>query len=190
MPFRINRVFTRSGDGGMTGLADGTRVSKSDPRIDALGELDELNSVCGIIIEYIPAALISLKPVLHEIQQTLFDLGAQIATPGAKEGQLRIRPEEVDGMESLCRRFSEGLPELTSFILPGGSQCAAYLHLARSVCRRAERSCVKLLEANSLDGEAIRYLNRLSDLFFILARWTLREEGREIPLWDSGRKAS
>lgn len=191
MTFKINRVYTRTGDAGQTGLVGGDRVSKTDLRIETFGAVDELNSFLGLTrAEADSPKLSALLPVLDFIQQELFDLSGELATPAEKnyEGMWRAGPAQIEHLEQLCDRFGDGLPELTSFIVPGGSRPAALLHLARTVCRRAERTLVRLHETESAGGFApnqyrLQYLNRLSDLLFILARWSLAEEGIDQPLW-------
>lgn len=192
MGFKINRVYTRSGDGGETGLVGGKRVSKTDKRVISYGEIDELNSVIGLLKERLSPKTIELKDLLEFIQQELFDLGSELATPPSAEyaQMLKISEEQVARLERACDLYGDGLPELTSFILPGGSETAALLHLARTACRRAERTIVELAEDKEPESkvrpEVIAYVNRLSDLMFILARWSLNVEGKEAPLWVKG----
>ncbi len=196
MAIRINRVYTRSGDDGKTGLVGGERVSKTDPRIAAFGELDELNSWLGLIHGEASGAklkkpkLKELGPLIEFLQQELFDLCGELATPpeSAYEGMWQVSAEHVSHLETLCDRFGEGLPELTSFIVPGGTKTAAYLQIARTVCRRGERSLTRLAEVMQAEGRAFNnqqliYINRLSDLLFVLARWALSAEGVEQPIW-------
>lgn len=203
MEFRINRVYTRSGDSGETGLVGGRRVRKTDPRVVAYGDLDELNAVLGLVKAQLSAETAELHPLLEQLQQQLFDLGSELATDPADSypGMWQVAARHVTALEQLCDRFGEGLPELSSFLLPGGSLTAATLHLARTVARRAERSVLSLAESggpgegdttsqNNRTGqelpvspEAVQYLNRLSDLLFVLARWSIRAEGRDAPLW-------
>lgn len=195
--FRINRVYTRSGDGGNTGLVGGNRVSKANLRIAAFGEIDELNSLLGYVKEKLSLQTKELFPLLEFLQQELFDLGSQLATPPESiyEGMWQAAPNHVERLEKLCDEYGAALPELTSFILPGGSEIAALFHLARSVARRAERTIVALGEqekavdekSNAAEHELLKYVNRLSDLFFILARWSLVKDGKEAPLWVQER---
>lgn len=196
MSFRINRVYTRSGDQGETGLVGGERVSKSSLRVAAYGELDELNSFLGLTKERLSPETAHLREVIEFLQQELFDLGSELATPPKDEypQMLKVQASHVERLEKLCDHFSEGLDELKSFILPGGSDAAALFHIARTVCRRAERTVVQLREAGQADPSlmvsnvSLQYLNRLSDLLFILARHVLRVEGLAAPLWEKGGK--
>lgn len=188
--FRINRVYTRTGDDGTTALVGGNRVSKSDARVAAYGEIDELNTVLGLVAQELNEKTDALAPLIANLQQQLFNIGAELATPSdaSYEGMLKVGEAEVTELEKLCDKFGEGLPELKSFILPGGSRLAANLHLARVVARRAERAIVLLNEGGeekgvSVSSSLLHYVNRLSDLLFILARWSLREEGRTEVLW-------
>jgi cob(I)alamin adenosyltransferase len=184
-PVRLDRIYTRGGDGGETSLGDGSRVSKTDPRIEAYGTVDELNSAIGFALAGdLPAESRSL---LEGIQNELFDLGADLSVPftDEKKERLRITQGQVDRLEELCDRANEGLEPLRSFVLPGGTDGAARLHLARTVCRRAERLAVGLAALDSVNPLAIAYLNRLSDLLFILAR--VANAGSAEPLWQPGR---
>ena len=189
MGFRINRVYTRSGDTGETGLVGGKRVQKTDRRVRAYGEIDELNSFLGLLKEELTGPLANMLPVVVELQQQLFDLGSELATPhsGEYEGMWRVEARHVTQLEKWCDHFGEDLPELVSFVLPGGSRASALCHVARTVARRAEREIVSLSQSSLPDDrispEAIRYVNRLSDLLFVLSRWCLKEEGRGEPLW-------
>jgi cob(I)alamin adenosyltransferase len=176
-PVRLTQIYTRGGDGGETSLGDGTRVPKTDPRIKAIGDVDELNSVVGWA-----AALDSAPELLGRIQNELFDLGADLATPerGDRE-RLRVTQEQVDRLERDCDAANAGLEPLKSFVLPGGTELAARLFLARAVCRRAERSVLRVEGVSPLVST---YLNRLSDLLFILAR-SANRASEEI-LWNPG----
>jgi cob(I)alamin adenosyltransferase len=183
-PVRLDRIYTRGGDRGETSLGDGSRVSKTDPRIEAYGTVDELNSAIGFALAgELPAAS---RPWLERIQNELFDLGADLSVPftDKKKERLRITQGQVDRLEELCDRANEGLEPLRSFVLPGGTDGAARLHLARTVCRRAERLAVGLAAIDSVNPLAIAYLNRLSDLLFILARGA--NTGSAEPLWQPG----
>ncbi len=175
-PVRLTRIYTRGGDKGETSLGDGSRVSKLDPRVAALGDVDELNSLLG------------LAGGLDRVQNELFDLGADVAVPFAgHEDRLRITQDAVERLEEEIDAANAALPELKSFVLPGGSERAAQLFLARAVCRRAERTVLAVPDTNPL---AAMYLNRLSDLLFVLARAANAEAGVQGPLWRPGDGAS
>ena len=181
-PVRLTRFYTRGGDTGETSLGDGSRVPKTDPRVVAYGVVDELNSQLGLALAADPPA--GLRAPLERIQNELFDLGADLCVPFAPgDGRLRIEQEQIDELERLCDDWNARLEPLTSFVLPGGSELAGRLHVARTVCRRAE---IAALGAESLGVNplALVYLNRLSDLLFILARSA--NLGREEPLWKPG----
>jgi cob(I)alamin adenosyltransferase len=182
-PVRLTRIYTRGGDQGKTSLGDGSRVSKLDPRIGAFGVVDELNSQLGVVLAD-PGLPAAFRAPLERIQNELFDLGADLSVPVEVEGRLRVTQEQIDGLERLCDEFNEPLPELKSFVLPGGTLAAAQLHVARTVCRRAEREALAAAQAVEIDPLALVYLNRLSDLLFILAR-AANTEGDE-PLWKPG----
>ena len=181
-PVRLSRIYTRAGDTGATSLGDGSRVPKTDPRIEAYGTVDELNSFVGLALAgELPA---DFREWLEQIQNDLFDLGADLAVPLEDERErLRIDHAHVERLEDLCDRVNAGLEPLKSFVLPSGTETAARLHVARSVCRRAERLVVALSATASVNPLAVAYLNRLSDLLFILAR--AANKGRE-PLWRPG----
>jgi cob(I)alamin adenosyltransferase len=183
-PVRLTKIYTRGGDAGETSLGDGSRVSKLDARIGAFGAVDELNSAIGLALAYECPDL--TRTVLSRIQNELFDLGADLSVPLEREDRLRITQGQVDALEADCDRFNADLPELTSFVLPGGSNLAARLHIARAVCRRAEREAIAAAGVYRLNAIALAYLNRLSDLLFILARFANAAEGREEPLWKPG----
>ena len=183
-PVRLTKIYTRGGDAGETSLGDGSRVSKLDPRIRAYGAVDELNSLIGVALAIDPPD--DVRDVLARIQNELFDLGADLSVPLEHEGRLRITQSQVDALEADCDRFNAGLPELKSFVLPGGSELAARLHVARTACRRAERDALDAAQAYALNDVALAYLNRLSDLLFILARFANAASGREEPLWRPG----
>jgi cob(I)alamin adenosyltransferase len=184
-PVRLTRIYTGGGDRGETSLGDGTRVPKVDCRIAAFGAVDELNSQLGVVI----AGDLPDEPreVLARVQNELFDLGADLSVPFGVTDRLRITHEQISGIERDCDRFNRDLPELTSFVLPGGSETAARLHVARTVCRRAEREALEAAEELEINQLALVYLNRLSDLLFILAR-TANADGEE-PLWKPGDSA-
>ena len=178
-PVRLTRIYTRGGDGGETSLGDGSRVSKLDPLVRAYGEVDELNSVLGW------AQVAAADPRLARIQNELFDLGADLSVPWVEDdGKLRITQAAIDRLEADCDQANAGLPELRSFVLPGGSETAARLHIARAVCRRAEREVLAVAVERPLDPLAAVYLNRLSDLLFVLAR--AANTGGAEPLWRPG----
>ncbi|MFL6729410.1 MAG: cob(I)yrinic acid a,c-diamide adenosyltransferase [Sphingomicrobium sp.] len=178
---RLNRIYTRTGDDGSSGLVDGSRVSKAGPRMTAIGEVDEANAAIGLAI----AALVpgDLTEHLLNIQNDLFDLGADVATPG--EIGLRIVASQVERLEHAIDAMNGELEPLRSFILPGGSQAVAALHLARTVVRRAERAAVALNQSEPLNPHLLAYLNRLSDLLFVTARYVAAKEGGDI-LWKPG----
>lgn len=181
----LTRIYTRGGDGGETSLGDGTRVSKYDLRVDAYGTVDETNAVLGLARLHVSAAA---DAMLAHIQNDLFDLGADLCTPEAgrkAEGALRIIDSQVERLEQEIDRMNAELQPLTSFILPGGTAASAYLHLGRTVCRRAERLACALGEREQVNPAAIRYLNRLSDHLFVIARWE-NEKGLRDVLWVPG----
>jgi cob(I)alamin adenosyltransferase len=183
-PVRLTKIYTRGGDAGETSLGDGSRVSKLDERIAAYGTVDELNAAIGVVLAgECPDAL---RPVLSRVQNELFDLGADMSVPLEREDRLRVTQELVDALEADCDRFNAELPELTSFVLPGGTEAAARLHVARTVCRRAERATLVAAGAHAVNPLALVYLNRLSDLLFILSRAANAADGREEPLWRPG----
>ncbi len=184
----LSRIYTKSGDSGDTGLGDGSRVPKDHPRVAAYGSVDELNAVLGLLVSQFPqAAEIEL---VRSIQNDLFDVGADLCLPQAAEEQsgahLRVRPEQVERLERAIDRLNEHLTPLTSFILPGGQGAAAWCHLARTVCRRAEREVVTLSRLEPIDSQVVVYLNRLSDLLFVLGR-IYNNNGREDILWRPGQ---
>ncbi len=177
---KLNRIYTRTGDAGTTGLVDGSRVSKAEPVMAAIGDVDEANSAIGVAI----GALAGREPAarLLTIQNDLFDCGADIATPGGIDGALRIVPAQVERLEAEIDAMNADLTPLTSFILPGGDSAAAALHLARAITRRAERSAVAV---DGLNAPALAYLNRLSDWLFVAARW-VSAQGQGDVLWQPG----
>jgi cob(I)alamin adenosyltransferase len=184
-PVRLTRIYTRAGDAGETSLGDGTRVPKTDARIAAYGTVDELNSVLGL------ALAAGLAPGQRErlatVQNDLFDLGADLSVPpGDGRERLRVEQRQVDRLERWCDEENARLEPLRSFVLPGGSEAAARLHVARTVCRRAERLVVALARESWVNPVAIAYLNRLSDLLFILARAANVDAGAAEPLWRPG----
>ncbi|HET7571234.1 MAG TPA: cob(I)yrinic acid a,c-diamide adenosyltransferase [Gaiellaceae bacterium] len=183
-PVRLNRIYTGGGDKGKTSLGNGARVSKLDPRIAAYGAVDELNSTLGVALACgVPERI---RPPLERLQNELFDVGADLCVPIGVEGRLRVTEEAVAGIERLCDEFNEGLAELRSFVLPGGTEAAARLHVARTIARRAELRALEAHEAQGVNPQALVYLNRTSDLLFILARTANAEAGRDEPLWRPG----
>lgn len=166
----LSRIYTKTGDGGETGLGDGSRVRKDSRRIAAIGDVDELNAGLGLLHAYVPDA--PERELLRTIQNDLFDLGGDLCIPltEGESGTLRITEHQYERLERAIDRLNENLEPLRSFILPGGSPAAAWLHLARTVCRRAERSVVSLMAVERLNGNVLVYLNRLSDFLFVLAR--------------------
>jgi cob(I)alamin adenosyltransferase len=169
-PVRLTRIYTRAGDSGETSLGDGSRVRKTDPRIEAYGTVDELNSFLGFALASAELPE-EFRPWLEQIQNDLFDVGADLSVPLDDERErLRVRSSQVEWLEERCDLVNERLEPLKSFVLPAGGEAAARLHLARSVCRRAERLVVALAETEDASPIALVYLNRLSDLLFILAR--------------------
>ena len=202
MAIRITRVYTRTGDRGTTGLVGGKRVAKDSLRVCAYGTVDELNSWIGLGRAQMAAAPLTPEQrrtaaeLLEEIQQQLFDLGAQLATPAPllRAGMPAVGEREVSALERTMDRLQEALTPLTSFVLPGGGPASATLHVARSVCRRAERELVQLARRERIGGEPVIYLNRLSDCLFVLARWVSRHSGEPELLWrgssrDAGARA-
>jgi cob(I)alamin adenosyltransferase len=178
-PVRLTKIYTRGGDAGETSLGDGSRVSKLDPLVRAYGMVDELNSVVGW------AQVEARDPRLERIQNELFDLGADLSVPYDEgDGKLRVTQEQIDALERDCDAANEPLEELKSFVLPGGSEAAARLHVARAVCRRAESVALWAAGERPVNPLSLVYLNRLSDLLFILAR--AANAGGEEPLWKPG----
>jgi cob(I)alamin adenosyltransferase len=181
---RLSRIYTRTGDDGTTGLGDGSRIAKDAVRVEAYGTVDELNSSLGVLLA-VPGLAPDVAGPLTEIQHDLFDLGGELCIPG----HLMVSAERVAALEQLLDEFNDPLPPLKDFILPGGGPAAAACHLARTICRRAERRAWTLAERETVNPEALKYLNRLSDLLFVLARvLARRERGAEV-LWrhDRGR---
>jgi cob(I)alamin adenosyltransferase len=179
-PVRLTRIYTRTGDAGETSLGDGSRVPKTDPRIAAVGAVEETNAQLGFVLAAgVPD---ELRAPLERIQNELFDLGADLAVPYAEgDGKLRIEQAQVEALERLCDRLNAALAPLRSFVLPGGTEAAARLHLARTVCRRAELAALRVAPVNPV---ALAYLNRLSDLLFVLAR--AANAGGAERLWRPG----
>ena len=183
-PVRLTRIYTRAGDTGETSLGDGSRVPKTDLRIEAYGTVDELNSFLGLALAGdLPD---ELRPWLEQVQNDLFDLGADLSVPleDDRRERLRVTSEQVERLEELCDLVNARLESLRSFILPGGTEASARLHVARAVCRRAERLAVALAAEHGVNPATLSYLNRLSDLLFILAR--AANAGSREPLWRPG----
>jgi len=185
-PVRLTKIYTRGGDKGETSRGDGKRVPKTDLRIAAYGTVDELNSLLGLALasDDLPD---EFRPWLEQVQNDLFDAGADLSVPLSDERErLRVQQSHVDRLEELCDLVNERLEPLKSFVLPGGGEAAARLHVARTVCRRVEREVLDASREVELDPLALVYLNRLSDLLFILARAANAAAGREEPLWRPG----
>jgi cob(I)alamin adenosyltransferase len=180
---KLNKIYTRTGDGGTAGLVDGSRVSKSSLRMTAIGEVDEANAAIGVAIAALGGGDVAYQ--LLKVQNELFDLGADVANPGDSEGALRIAASQVARLEVEMDALNEALEPLTSFVLPGGSPAVAALHLARTVVRRAERAAVALHEAEPLNPQLLAYLNRLSDYLFVAARHVAASQGGDV-LWKPG----
>jgi len=180
------KIYTKTGDAGQTSLFGGVRTNKNDPRIEAYGTVDELNSVLGIALSFKTTE--QGKNILNKIQQNLFVVGADLATPeGRKERIKRVGQKEIDWLEAKIDDLQSGLPELKSFILPGGSKSGSYLHLARTVCRRAERAIVSCRKKEAVSDHLLIYVNRLSDLLFVLARHENHQQGIEETPWKPMR---
>jgi cob(I)alamin adenosyltransferase len=180
---KLNKIYTRTGDGGSAGLVDGSRVSKSSLRMAAIGDVDEANAAIGLAISALGKADPAVQ--LLRIQNDLFDAGADVATPGDVEGALRIIASQVERLEREVDGMNADLQPLTSFILPSGSAAVSTLHLARAVVRRAERAAVALHEVEPLNPQLLAYLNRLSDHLFVAARFVAAREGGDV-LWQPG----
>ncbi len=179
---RLSKIYTKTGDDGTTGLGDGSRVAKDDPRVEAYGTVDELNSVIGMLLAEGPTEAITT--CLTRVQHELLDLGGELCIPG----YTAITAAHVERLEQELDGFNETLPPLKEFILPGGSRAAAACHLARTVCRRAERRTFTLSKQTMVNPEALRYLNRLSDLLFVIARVIARNDKGQEVLWKHERK--
>lgn len=185
----LSRIYTRSGDQGETGLGDGARVAKNHPRVIAFGSVDELNAVLGLLIAHDPRG--AETSLLRSIQNELFDLGADLCVPQPADekagARLRVRPEQATRLEQAIDRLNANLQPLHSFILPGGNPAAAWCHLARTVCRRAERDVVTLMQLQeTINPQVVIYLNRLSDLLFVMAR-VYNNNGQDDVLWQPGK---
>jgi cob(I)alamin adenosyltransferase len=180
---KLNKIYTRTGDSGSAGLVDGSRVSKSSLRMTAIGEIDEANAAVGVAIAALGGGEVAYR--LLKVQNELFDLGADAATPGEVEGALRIEAGQVARLEIEIDEMNASLEPLTSFILPGGSPATAALHLARTVVRRAERAAVALNASEPLNPQLLAYLNRLSDHLFVAARFVAAQGDGDV-LWQPG----
>ena len=197
MPISITRVYTRTGDRGETALVGGTRVPKDSPRIVAYGTIDELNAIVGLVRVFNEERLAEgerhrwLDEVLRKIQNELFDLGSELATPpeGEYEGMFKVGEAQVTALERLMDHCQKDLEPLKSFTLPGGGRINAFLHQARTVARRAEREVLRLTRVEPVNEWALRYVNRLSDAFFVLGRWVGKHMGEKEYLWERGLAA-
>jgi cob(I)alamin adenosyltransferase len=180
---RLSKIYTRTGDDGTTGLGDGSRVPKDDARVEAYGSVDECNSAIGVVLAVgsLPA---DVRDVLMTVQHELFDLGGELCIPGHRA----IQATQVSRLEQALDAFNEQLPPLKEFILPGGGTAAAACHLARTICRRAERRSWTLARAQTVAAEPMQYLNRLSDLLFVIARVLARQESGSEVLWKHERR--
>ena len=182
MGHRLSKIVTRTGDAGTTGLGDGSRVPKDSARIEAIGAVDELNSCVGaVLVEALPD---DVRELLTDVQHDLFDLGGELSIPGHEA----MTDAHVARLEDAVERYNEDLPRLKEFILPGGGMAAAQCHVARTVCRRAERRVVALARNESVRAEVVHYLNRLSDLLFVLCRVLARASGHGEVLWQHERR--
>jgi cob(I)alamin adenosyltransferase len=184
-PVRLTKIYTRAGDGGETSLGDGSRVPKLDCRIGAFGTVDELNSALGLVLtdRELPERL---REPLERVQNDLFDVGADLCVPFGVTDRLRVDQAQVDRLEALCDELNAELPTLKSFVLPGGTEAAARLHVARTICRRSERESLAADAEHGINPLVLSYLNRLSDFLFIAARTANAAAGRDEPLWKPG----
>jgi len=182
MGYRLSKIYTRTGDDGTTGLGDGTRVPKNSPRVDAYGTVDEANSALGLVLA-VAGLPDDVRAVLTRVQHELFDLGGELCVPGLRA----IQATHIEHLESDLDRFNEALPPLKEFILPGGGPASAAAHLARTICRRAERRVCALAEIEPVAVEPRQYLNRLSDLLFVVARVLARHENGAEVTWRHER---
>ena len=181
MGHRLSKIYTRTGDAGTTGLGDGSRIDKNSPRVAAMGDVDELNSMLGLLLcEDIP---IEVAELLTGVQHDLFDLGGELSIPGAT----LLKATQPERLERAIDRFNGELSPLKEFILPGGTRPAALTHVCRATCRRAERKVVELAATETVADTSRQYLNRLSDLLFVLARWLNKHSGRGDVMWQKGK---
>jgi cob(I)alamin adenosyltransferase len=188
---KLNKLYTRTGDQGMTRLADGQRVPKDSPRVQAYGSVDELNSWLGYALSMDLSE--PLQEAVAKIQNELFDLGADLSTPQEAETSFhvpRIEQRHVDDLESLIDMLNESLSPLDNFVLPGGDRAAAALHIARAVCRRSEREVMVMSREQPIGDYVLPYINRLSDALFVMARWQNNQTGRKEPIWQPGSTSS
>ncbi len=187
----LSKIYTKSGDQGETGLGDGQRVAKDHPRVVAYGEVDELNSTLGLLLAYVPDY--AERGLILRVQNELFDLGADLCVPKQADENpahaLRIQASQYERLEKDIDRLNDDLEPLNSFILPGGSPASAWLHLARTVCRRAERAVVSLMKMEKIGEHPMIYLNRLSDLLFVMGR-VANDGGKADVLWEPGKSRS
>lgn len=184
MGHRLSKIYTRTGDSGTTGLGDGSRVDKDSLRVEAYGTVDELNSQIGLVIAFGLSEKTAQQ--LLDIQHDLFDLGSELCVPGYSA----ISQANIDTLETILDEYNAGLPALKEFILPGGNLPAATCHVARTVCRRAERLTVSLAKEENINPPVVKYLNRLSDFLFVLARVLARQDGQSEVLWDKNRQTA
>jgi len=196
MAIRITRVYTRGGDQGSTALVGGKRVPKDDRRIEAYGTIDELNAILGLARVFNAEAAASpvqgrLEDLLKRLQNQLFDLGSELATPpdGSYEGMYRVTAEDVSALETEIDALQQDLAPLNSFVLPGGGKVGAFLHQARTVCRRAERDILRLSREQEIGAFVLPWVNRLSDLLFVLSRWVGKQLGEPEFLWERGLRS-
>ncbi len=180
---RLSKIYTRTGDDGTTGLGDGSRVPKDDARVEAFGSVDECNSAIGVVLA-VASLPVEVRELLTGIQHELFDLGGELCIPGHRA----IQSSQVSRLEQALDGFNQQLPPLKEFILPGGGTAAAACHLARTICRRAERRCWTLARVQTIAAEPLQYLNRLSDLLFVIARVLARQESGGEQLWKHERR--
>ena len=182
MANRLSKIYTRTGDDGTTGLGDGSRVNKDSLRVEAMGDVDELNAVIGILLTEPLSG--SIAAVLTRVQHDLFDLGGEICIPGFE----MVKAERIQALEQTLDQLNEQLQPLQEFILPGGSRAAAYCHLARTVCRRAERQLTRLSREQAVTPVSLQYLNRLSDLLFVMCRILNKDAGKADVLWKNDNR--
>jgi cob(I)alamin adenosyltransferase len=187
MGHRLSAIATRTGDSGETGLGDGSRVSKADPRVAAMGDVDELNSAVGLLLAFgLPAGgELAMAALMAEVQQDLLDLGGELSIPG----YTLLKTERVAALDTWLQAANATLPRLQEFIRPGGTVAAAQVHMCRTICRRAERAVVSLAELQAVSNTVRQYLNRLSDLLFVMARVLNAQSGQTESQWDRARPA-